>query len=257
MDILDVLILSIVEGITEFLPISSTGHLVLTARLLDVTQTDFVKTFEIVIQLGAILAAVVLYAKTLYKNRQLLNKLIIAFIPSAIVGFLGYNIIKDVLIGNESITAAALLLGGVALIVLERKIGEEKGTKITLKSMTIREAFLIGLAQSLSVIPGVSRAAATIMGGLLVGMNRRSAVEFSFMLAIPTMIVASGYDLSQSASSFTQQNLIHLLIGLATSFAIALVVMRWLLKFIQTNTFIPFGIYRIVLAVIFFFFILR
>lgn len=251
------LILSIVEGITEFLPISSTGHLVLTARLLDVTQTDFVKTFEIVIQLGAILAAVVLYAKTLYKNRQLLNKLIIAFIPSAIVGFLGYNIIKDVLIGNESITAAALLLGGVALIVLERKIGEEKGTKITLKSMTIREAFLIGLAQSLSVIPGVSRAAATIMGGLLVGMNRRSAVEFSFMLAIPTMIVASGYDLSQSASSFTQQNLIHLLIGLATSFAIALVVMRWLLKFIQTNTFIPFGIYRIVLAVIFFFFILR
>ncbi len=256
MDLLDVIILSIVEGVTEFLPISSTGHLVLTTKLLGVEQTDFVKTFVVVIQLGAILAAVFLYGKMIIQNRGLLNKLVVAFVPAAIVGFAGYSIIKNILIGNEYITVAALFIGGIALILLEKKIGEEKGTKLTLKTITVREAFFIGLFQSISVIPGVSRAAATIMGGLLLGLNRRSAVEFSFMLAIPTMIAASGYDMLQSTHVLTQQNLMHLGLGVVLSFGVALVTMRWLLKFIQTNTFIPFGIYRIVLSILFFLFIL-
>lgn len=256
MDFLDVIIFSLVEGVTEFLPISSTGHLALAANLLNVAQTDFVKTFTIVIQLGAILAAITLYGRTLLKNKQLFTKVIIGFLPSGVIGLVSYSIIKEVLIGNELITVIALLLGGIALIVIERRIGTEKGTKLTLKSMTIKEALLIGLAQSLAVIPGVSRSASTIMGGLLVGMNRKSAVEFSFMLAIPTMIAAAGYEFFQSAHSFTQQNLLHLGVGMVISFVVAYAVMRWLLKFIQTNTLIPFGIYRIVIAIIFFIFVL-
>lgn len=256
MDLIDVIIFSLVEGVTEFLPISSTGHLALTANLLNVAQTDFVKTFTIVIQLGAILAAIALYGKTLIKNKQLITKIIIGFLPSAIIGILTYSIIKDVLIGNELITVIALLAGGIALIIIERRVSTVRGTKVTLKSITIKEALLIGLAQSLAIIPGVSRSASTIMGGLLVGMNRKSAVEFSFMLAIPTMIAAAGYEFFQSAHSFTQQNFLYLGLGMVISFAVAYTVMRWLLKFIQTNTLIPFGFYRIILAVLFFLFVL-
>jgi undecaprenyl-diphosphatase len=224
---------------------------VLTARFLGIEQTEFVKSFIIVIQLGAILAAIVMYGKTLIKNKFLIQKIIAAFIPSAIIGFLGYRLIKSFLIGNEWVTVISLFIGGILLIVLERRLGEEKGSKYTLKSITLRDAFFIGLGQSLSVIPGVSRAGATIMTGLFIGMNRRSAVEFSFMLAIPTMIAASGYDMLQSEWTFTSENLFTLGLGFVLSFVIALVVMRWLLKFIQTNTFIPFGIYRIVAAIMF------
>jgi undecaprenyl-diphosphatase len=251
MNLLDVIILSIIEGITEFLPISSTGHLVLASRLLGVPQTEFVKTFEIVIQLGAILAAVVLYAKTVLQNKVLFSKIAVAFFPSAIVGFTFYKLIKGFLIGNEWITIAALIIGGIALIITELRLGKEKGSKYTLKTLSMRDALLIGLFQALSVIPGVSRAAATILGGLILGMNRKSAVEFSFMLAIPTMIAASGYDLLQSADSFNQQNFAYLGVGIVLSFAVAFAAMRWLLKFIQTNTFIPFGIYRIAIGILF------
>jgi undecaprenyl-diphosphatase len=252
MNFLDVIILSIVEGITEFLPISSTGHLVLTSHLLGIQQTEFVKTFMVVIQLGAILAALVLYGKMLMQNKAILTKILIAFVPSAIIGFVFYKIIKDVLIGNELVTVLSLLIGGIALIIIELRLGKEKGSKYTLKTLSIRDSFFIGLFQSLSVIPGVSRAASTILGGLLLGMNRKSAVEFSFLLAIPTMIAASAYDMLQSAESFSQQNFLHLGIGMVISFVVALFVMRWLLRFVQTNTFIPFGIYRIVLAIVYF-----
>lgn len=256
MGFLDVIILSIVEGITEFLPISSTGHLALTSHLLRIEQSEFVKTFQIVIQLGAILAALFLYGKTLIKNKHLLNKIIIAFVPSGIVGFIGYSFIKSTLIGNPYVTVAALFLGGIALILLEKKIGKEKGTKLTLKSITIKEAVLIGLFQTLSIIPGMSRSATTIIGGLLFGLNRRSAVEFSFMLAIPTMIAASGYDMFQSSSNLSQQNFLQLGLGVFLSFIVAVFVMKWFLKYIQTNTFIPFGIYRIILSILFLIFIL-
>ncbi|HRN71321.1 MAG TPA: undecaprenyl-diphosphatase UppP [Candidatus Woesebacteria bacterium] len=251
MDFLDVIILSIVEGITEFLPISSTGHLILTAKLLGIPQTEFVKTFTIVIQLGAILAALVLYGKMLVKNKMIFSKVAVAFFPSAIIGFIFYRIIKDILIGNEWVTVVALLLGGIALIIIELRLGKEKGSKYTLKTLSMRDALFIGLFQTVSIIPGISRAAATILGGLILGMNRRSAVEFSFLLAIPTMIAASGYDMLQSADTFSQQNFLHLGLGMVISFVVALTAMRWLLKFIQTNTFIPFGIYRIAIALIF------
>ncbi len=256
MDIIDVVVLSIVEGITEFLPISSTGHLVLTSRLLSIPQTEFVKTFEIVIQLGAIVAAIVMYGKTLLNNKQLIGKVIAGFIPAAVVGFIGYKLIKGFLIGNAWVTVVALFLGGIALIIIEKRLGEEKGTKYTLKTISVRDSFLIGIFQAFSVIPGVSRAAATIMGGLILGMNRKSAVEFSFMLAIPLIIAASGYDLLQSAHTFTQQNIFYLGLGFVLSFIVALFTMRWLLRFIQTNTFIPFGIYRIVLSILFALFVL-
>ena len=257
MNIIHVIVMAITEGVTEFLPISSTGHMVLVSKLLGIEQTNFVKSFEIIIQLGAILAAVILYAKMLFANRALLYKVAVAFIPAAVVGLVGYKLIKDILLGNAWITVVALLLGGIALIALEYKLKDERGTKLTLKSITYREALLIGLAQSVSIIPGVSRAAATIMGGLLTGMNRKSAVEFSFMLAIPTMIAASGLDVLESRDAIIQGNMLYLGLGFVIAFAVAYAVIRWMLKFIQTNTFIPFGIYRIVLALLFMLFVLR
>lgn len=257
MNIFHAIILAVVEGFTEFLPISSTGHMILTAKLLSIPETEFVKTFEIVIQLGAILAAIILYSKTLLANRQLLYKVITAFIPTGLIGFTLYKLIKDVLLVSPWITVISLFLGGIALILIEYKIRDEKGTKITLKSVSYRDALIIGTVQSLSIIPGVSRAASTILGGLLLGMNRRSAVEFSFMLAIPTMIVASGYDLLKSAHNFSSNDFLTLGVGVVVAFVVAYTAIRWLLKFIQTNTFIPFGIYRIALAILFALFVLR
>jgi undecaprenyl-diphosphatase len=257
MNIIHVIVLAVVEGVTEFLPISSTGHMVLVSHLLGIEQTDFVKSFEIIIQLGAILAAVILYAKMLLANRALLYKVAVSFVPAAVIGLVGYKLIKGFLLGNAWITVVALLLGGIALIVLEYKLKQEKGTKLTLKSITYREALIIGLAQSVSIIPGVSRAAATIMGGLLTGMNRKSAVEFSFMLAIPTMLAASGLDILESRDAIMHGNILYLALGFVIAFAVAYAVIRWMLKFIQTNTLIPFGVYRIILALLFMLFVLR
>ena len=197
MTILHAIILSIIEGITEFLPISSTGHMVLASTLLKIQETEFVKSFEIIIQLGAILAVLLLYWKKLLTNKDTFIRVAIAFVPTGIVGLVLYKYIKDVLLGNPWIVVIALAIGGVLLILIE-KFHKEKSGKISLF-----DAFLIGCAQSLSVIPGVSRAAATIAGALLLGIPRESAVEFSFLLAIPTMAAATGLDLLKSGHQFT------------------------------------------------------
>lgn len=253
MNLLDVIILSIIEGVTEFLPISSTGHLILTSNILGILDDEFVKTFNIVIQLGAILAAVVLYAKLLIKQKDLKFKIMTAFVPAALVGFVLYKFIKGFLLENIYVTLVALVLGGIAFIVLEKFVFEKShGTKVTLKSMTHKDALIIGLFQSISVIPGVSRAGATIIGGMLRNMNRPSAVEFSFLVAIPLMIAATLYDLSETTASFTSQNMSFLGVGFAVSFAVAMAVMQWFIKYIQNHNFVWFGIYRIVFAILYF-----
>ena len=172
MSLIHVFILSIVEGLTEFLPISSTGHLILASKLMGITETDFVKTFEIVIQLGAILAIVVLYFKKFLSSWNLIKKLIIAFIPTAVVGATLYPLIKGVLLGSSSITLNALFWGGVALIGVEWFLKRKKTSLKNPSEITYKQALIIGTFQSLSVIPGVSRAAATIVGGLLTGLKR-------------------------------------------------------------------------------------
>jgi undecaprenyl-diphosphatase len=247
-------IFGIVEGITEFLPISSTGHLVLAGGLLQVTSDTFFKTFEIAIQLGAILAVVILYTKKVLLNLNIFKKLIVAFIPTAIVGYVLYNFIKSWL-GNPVVVLWALLLGGLFLVIFEF-VYKEKPNENTLSSISYKHAGIIGLFQSLAVIPGVSRAAATIVGGLVLGYNRKIIVEFSFLLAVPTMLAAVVFDLYKNAPSFNNTELMSLAIGFIASLLVALFVIKWLLKFIQTHNFMWFGVYRVVLALAFFLFVL-
>lgn len=257
MDFFQAVILSIVEGLTEFLPISSTGHLILTVQILKLPQTEFVKSFEIIIQLGAILAIVFLYFNKLLKNTKLWPKLIIAFLPAAIVGLTLYKVIKDILLSNSLITVIALLVGGVLLIILE-KIYKEKDYHVSsLDQISNKQAFLIGICQSISIIPGVSRAGATIIGGMFLGLKREVALEFSFLLAIPTIFAASGLDLIKSNFSFTTNEYLLLLTGMVGSFITALLVIKFFLKYVKTHSFIPFGIYRIILSIIFWLIIIK
>lgn len=251
MDFLHAIILSTIEGITEFLPISSTGHMVLAAAVLKIQETNFVKSFEIIIQLGAIFSIIFLYWERVLKSRAIWKNLLVAFIPAAVIGLGFYKIIKGILIGNEYITLAALFIGGVLLIILELMHKEKDHHADKLENISLKTAFLIGVFQAISVIPGVSRAAATIAGGLIFGVKRKQAVEFSFLLAVPTMIAATGLDLIKTKMSFTPSEFLILGLGLIISFFVAIFAVKFLLNFIQNHTFIPFAIYRIILAVIF------
>ncbi len=256
MDFIQAVILSIVEGVSEFLPISSTGHLVLASDLLKISQSEFVKSFEIIIQMGAILAVAFLYWRK-FMDFKLWPKVIIAFLPTGIIGLTFYKIVKSFLLGNSLITVAALFLGGILLIVLEKLYKEQEHHISNTDQISSKQAFLIGVCQSVSIIPGVSRAAATIIGGMFLGLKRTTAVEFSFLLAVPTMIAATGLDLVKTNFAFSTNEYTLLTIGLIGSFITALFAVRFLIKFVQTNTFIPFGIYRIIISIIFFFLILK
>jgi undecaprenyl-diphosphatase len=250
MTLLQSIILGIVEGITEFLPISSTGHLILASRLLGLSQTDFQKSFEIAIQLGAIGSVILLYWRQ-FLEPAVLGRLIAAFIPTGLIGFALYHVVKTYLFGSDAVVLWALGLGGVALIVFELLHKESDDAVVDVTAIPYSKAVLIGLFQSLSIVPGVSRAGATIVGGLILGLSRTTIVEFSFLLAVPTMLAATGYDLLKNASSFEAQQLGVLAAGFIASFFVALLSIKFLLAFVRTHTFIPFGIYRIALALAF------
>lgn len=251
MDIAQAIIFGVIEGITEFLPISSTGHLMLAARYMGIAQTEFVKSFEIAIQSGAILAVVALYGRVLLRGRDGWGKLLTAFLPTAVIGALLYRFIKQFLLGNNSVVLVSLFLGGAALILFERFHREKEDSVATLSAISYPQAFMIGLCQSLAVIPGVSRAAATIIGGLAIGLKRKTIVEFSFLLAVPTMAAAMAFDMLKSAHAFTAGQFSVLAVGFFVSFAVALIAIRLLLIFIETHTFVLFGVYRILVAVAF------
>lgn len=253
MDFFQALILSAIEGVTEFLPVSSTGHLLLTSKFLNIPQTEFVKSFEVIIQLGAILSVIVLYWRKLLNDFKLWKNIIVAFIPTAVVGLVFYDLIKEIFFENILVTVSALLIGGIILIIIEHLFKEKEHHTDSVSELNSKQAFLIGVAQSFSIIPGTSRAAATIIGGLLVGAKRKVAVEFSFLLAIPTMFAATGLDLIKSEFNFNSQELTILALGFIGSFITALLVVKWFIKFIGKNNFFWFGIYRIALAVIFLF----
>ncbi len=251
MNILQALMISFVEGISEFLPISSTGHQVLASHILSIPQTEFLKSFEIIIQLGAIAAIVFLYWRILLQDREVWKRIIVAFIPTAVIGFLLYKIIKTVLLGNEWVTVLALFIGGIILILIEKNHVEKEIHHSEIKDISLKNAFIIGLIQSLSVIPGVSRAGATIIGGMMLGTKRKAAVEFSFLLAVPTMLAATGLDLLKSSHSFTSDQFLLLAIGLIGSFVTAIITVKYLIRFVQNHTFVGFGIYRMIIAVIY------
>lgn len=249
MTILHAIILSVIEGVTEFLPISSTGHMILASKIFNIPQTEFAKSFEIIIQLGAILAIGTIYFQTLLTNKKLWTPLILAFIPTAVVGFTLYPLIKNVLLENSMITASSLFLGGLVLILFERY--HKISTHITPSALTPKNALIIGLFQSISIIPGVSRAAATIIGGMLTGLSKTDAVEFSFLLALPTMAAATGLDVIKNREIFTQGNVGILLLGCAIAYITAWITVKKFLTYVKTHSFASFGVYRIVLAVFF------
>ncbi|MBI4433116.1 MAG: undecaprenyl-diphosphatase UppP [Candidatus Omnitrophica bacterium] len=248
MNWLEAFTLGIVEGVTEFLPISSTGHLILTSKALGLAQTEFLKSFEIAIQLGAILAVPALYGRALLKDKDIWKHVLAAFIPTAILGFLFYKIIKKFLMGNEVVVLWAFLAGGVILILFELFHHEDKASNV--KEIRYKDAFLIGIFQSLAMIPGVSRSAATIIGGLALGLKRKTIVEFSFLLAVPTMLAATGLDLLKHGITFTSGDWVLLAIGAVTSFFVANLAMRFLLRYIQNHNFVIFGVYRIAAAIV-------
>ncbi|OGY17951.1 MAG: undecaprenyl-diphosphatase UppP [Candidatus Chisholmbacteria bacterium RIFCSPLOWO2_01_FULL_50_28] len=251
MNYIQAIILSLVEGITEFLPISSTGHLILASKLLNIPQTEFVKSFEITIQLGAILAVVVLYFQTLLNNREIWKKVLVAFIPSGIIGFLLYRTVKTYLLGNANVVIASLFLGGIAMLILEEFVDRKQKQRKSIENLSVIQSTAIGITQSIAMIPGVSRAMATIFGGLGVGLTRKSAVEFSFLLAVPTMLAATTLDLIKTNFLFTGKDYLLLSIGFVGAFISALITVKGLITFVQKHSFKLFAVYRIILALIF------
>jgi undecaprenyl-diphosphatase len=247
MTYLHALVLGLVEGITEFLPISSTGHLILAGHVLGISG-DFLKTFEIFIQLGAILAVVVLYFKKLLGNWKIFSRVAVAFVPTAVLGLALYKVIKTYLLGSTSVVLWSLLVGGIALVLFERARKGKSADVRELESISYKQALLVGLCQSVAMIPGISRSAATIVGGLALGISREAIVEFSFLLAVPTMAAATGLDLIKSAPSLTAHETGLLGVGFITAFVSALLAVRFFIRYVQKHNFTVFGIYRILLA---------
>lgn len=250
MNAFQAIIIGIVEGLTEFLPISSTGHMILASKLLAIPDSEFIKSFEIIIQLGAILAVLV-YRGLAFRSIDLIKKIIVAFIPTGVIGLTLYSIVKHYFLGNSSIVVWSLLIGGIALIAFEKWHTPKEKDIADLSKITYKQAFMIGLCQTISIIPGVSRSAATIVGGMMMGIKRATIVEFSFLLAIPTMAAATGYDILKNREILLSSNMGLLGIGLLASFISALIAIRWFLGFIQKHTFTPFGWYRIAIALAF------
>jgi undecaprenyl-diphosphatase len=249
MTIFQSIILGIIEGITEFIPVSSTAHLLIASEWLGIASSDFLKTFTISIQVGAILSVAVLYIKTIFKNKEIILKMIAGFIPTALIALSLYYFIRNLFMENMIIIASALILGGIALIILENYFIKRDIVLVTdLKNISYRQAFLIGIFQSLAIIPGVSRSAATIMGGLSLGLSRQTIVEFSFLLAVPVMLAATAFDLYQTPISFSNQQWTVWIIGFVVSFVVAIIGIKFLLKFIKNNNFKIFGWYRIIIG---------
>lgn len=249
MGIFEAVMLGVLEGLTEFLPISSTGHLILASKLLGIEQTDVHKTFEVSIQLGSIMAVIFLYFKKLLSDTVLIKKLAVAFLPTGVLGFLLYKHIKALFVPET--VAFMLIIGGLVFIAIEYFYKNKEHSVHSIDTISYKQALLIGFAQSLSMVPGTSRSGATIIGGLLSGLDRKTAVEFSFLLAVPTMIIATGYDIVKNFSSFDPSDVSNLAVGFISAFIVALVAIKWFLKFVAKFNFIPFAVYRISLGVIF------
>jgi len=243
------MILGVIEGVTEFLPISSTGHLIIAEHLLQIEPSEFLKSFDIFIQMGAILAVIYLYSRKIITSKKLWRPIVLAFIPTGILGAIAYPYVKSYLLNNISVTIISLFIGGIILLLLDRPLAN-KTPSLSIAQLPLHRLFLIGIFQSFSFIPGVSRAAASIIGGLSVGLSKAEAVEFSFLLAIPTMAVATGYDLLKSGVSFTPHDFTLLGVGFVSSFITALIAIKAFLSIVTKKGFTPFAIYRIILAVL-------
>ncbi len=242
------LILGIVEGLTEFLPISSTGHLILAGELLDATDERW-SVFNIVIQTGAMLAIVWEYRARFFKvDLQLYRNLVVAFIPAAVLGLLFSKYIKAYLFHAVPV-ALAFIVGGVVILLVEKNPRKEHRVEST-QAMTWLDALKVGFAQCFALIPGTSRSGATIIGGMLFGLSRKAATEFSFFLAVPTLVAAGGYDLLKNRALFSASDAPLFAVGMISAFVSAFIVVRWLIRYVATHDFKPFAWYRIAFGVV-------
>ncbi|MEP7727929.1 undecaprenyl-diphosphate phosphatase [Marinomonas primoryensis] len=245
MDILHSVILGLVEGATEFLPISSTGHMIVVSQWLGMEQTEGNKAFEVIIQLAAILAVVANYKERFtFKHTRLWCQVFVAFLPVAVVGFLLRHQIKELF--SVSVVATMFIVGGVIFLITEKVIKGKKASVEQLENLSFKQALWIGLAQVFALIPGTSRAGSTIVGALFAGLSRKASAEFSFLLALPVMMAASGYDLLSNYKAFSGEQLLPLLVGFVVAFASAFVAMKLFMAFLNKFTFVAFGWYRIV-----------
>jgi undecaprenyl-diphosphatase len=239
------LIIAIVEGITEFLPISSTGHMIITTKLLGMEASPFVNAFLVNIQFGAILSVIVLYWKRFFKSLQFYYKLLIAFLPAAFFGLLLGDFI-DMLLENVVVVAIMLILGGIVLLFVDTWFNKVEDNQ----EISYKKALIIGFFQVIAMVPGVSRSAATIIGGMAQKLNRKNAAEFSFFLAVPTMAAASGYKLLENYQYFNSENIPVLLFGNLVAFIVALIAIRTFIDYLTKYGFKIFGYYRIIVGTI-------
>ena len=246
MSIFEAIILAIIEGVTEFLPVSSTGHMIIGSAIMGIETDPFVKMFNVAIQFGAILSVIVLYRRRFFKSFDFYFKLFVAFLPAAVVGFL-LNDYIDMLLENVLVVAAMLVLGGIILLFIDKWF---KGGEIDF-DINYREAFSIGLFQVIAMIPGVSRSAATIIGGLSQKLTRKAAAEFSFFLAVPTMFAATGYKMLKfyKETWFASTDLNVIIIGNIVAFVVALLAIRSFVSYVTKHGFKVFGYYRIIVGV--------
>ena len=255
MDLISALVLGIVEGVTEFLPISSTAHLIISSRLLNIPQTEFQKFFEVFIQAGAILSVVFLYFNYAVKRPEVMKKVAASFLPTAIVGFLLHKVIKGVFFESYALIIGSLVVVGLLFIVIEHFVKNKKiKLSKTVKNLSWTDALIIGLGQSLAVVPGVSRAGIVILTMMAKGYRRNEAAVYSFLLAVPTIFAAAGYDLLKTDTSVLaeQNNLLFLSVGFVVSFITAYISVKWLINYLKKNSLVPFGIYRILLVVLYY-----
>jgi len=249
LDIFQAIIIGIIEGFTEFLPISSTGHMIVASRFLGIEESALIKAYEVIIQFAAILAVMLIYKeKITFKKVDLWIKLFVAFLPLAIVGFIFKDVIKTLF--NVETVAWMFIIGGIVFLVVEHFYEEKEFHVKEVEKVSYTQAWWVGFAQIFSLIPGTSRAGATIIGGLLSGLDRKTSMEFSFLLAIPVMAAVSGYDLLKHYQDFADANWVAFIIGFVTAFIVAYITIKLFLAFIQRFTFVAFGIYRIIFGII-------
>lgn len=246
------IILGIVEGLTEFLPISSTFHLIFSSKILGISETELLTVFQVFIQSGAILAVLWLFWKDIFHNRKMLEKLILSFIPTAVVGFLLHSIIKNYFFETPLLMIGAFVSVGILFILFEKWHAKNTTEEKTLEELTWKDAVIIGLGQALAVLPGVSRAGAVILTMMFLKVRRDEAAKYSFLLALPTILSAAALDVLsfKNLSSVTSSDISLFAVGFISAFFSALIVLKWFISYLQSHTLVTFGWYRIIAGMI-------
>lgn len=246
MSLLHAIILAIVEGLTEYLPISSTGHLILTSGFLGINENPFVKDYTVIVQFGAILSVVALYWRDLIRSVELYKKLFIAFLPAAMIGFALKHIIEE-LLGSVTVVAFSLLIGGIILVIVEKYFPKHRQTINSTDDLSFKNSLVIGLSQCAALIPGVSRSASTIIGGLYEKLDRKTAAEFSFLLGVPTLTAATAYKVLKM--HITTGEIKIIVIGNIISFIVGALTIKTFVRYLSRHDFKVFGYYRIIVGI--------